>query len=125
MWADTLNLGTASGIVAVLAHLALAVVVLPQFGQHRRRALRLEAALLLSAVWAGLDAAVEQGWLGSHQWPALVLLPICDALRYGAWFSFILALIESRGDDLVAADHVASHDPLRLYAGQEERHVRA
>ena len=99
MWADTLNLGTASGIVAVLAHLALAVVVLPQFGQHRRRALRLEAALLLSAVWAGLDAAVEQGWLGSHQWPALVLLPICDALRYGAWFSFILALIESRGDD--------------------------
>ncbi|OWQ44556.1 hypothetical protein CDL60_23985 [Roseateles noduli] len=99
MWTDTLSLGAASGIVAVFAHLALAVVVLPQFGQHRRRALRLQAALLLTALWAGLDAAAEQGWLGSHQWPALVLLPICDALRYGAWFSFILALIESRDDD--------------------------
>ncbi|MFX1681100.1 PEP-CTERM system histidine kinase PrsK [Mitsuaria sp. CC2] len=99
MWANTLSLGAASGIVAVFAHLALAVVVLPQFGQHRRRALRLEAALLLTALWAALDAAAEQGWLGAHQWPVLVLLPICDALRYGAWFSFILALIESRDDD--------------------------
>ncbi len=99
MWDNALSLGTASGIVAVIAHLALAVVVLPQFGQHRRRALRLEAALLLTALWAALDAAVEQGTLAAHDWPALVLLPVCDALRYGAWFSFILALIESRGDD--------------------------
>ena len=99
MWDNALSLGTASGIVAVVAHLALAVVVLPQFGQHRRRALRLEAALLLTALWAALDAAVEQGTLAAHDWPALVLLPVCDALRYGAWFSFILALIESRGDD--------------------------
>lgn len=102
MWDNTLSLGTASGIVAVVAHLALAVAVLPQFSQHRRRALRLEAALLLTAVWAGLDAAVEQGWLGGFQWPAQLLLPLCDALRYGAWFAFILALIESRGDDGLA-----------------------
>ena len=73
-------------------------MVLPQFGQHRRRALRLQAALLLTALWAGLDAASEQGWLAGHEWPTLVLLPVCDALRYGAWFSFILALIESRDD---------------------------
>ncbi|MET0209363.1 MAG: hypothetical protein ABW220_09995, partial [Burkholderiaceae bacterium] len=96
MWEHSNSFGVASGVVAVLAHLALAIAVLPQFGQHRRRALRLEVALLLTAVWAGLDAAVQFGWLGHRQWPAQLLLPLCDSLRYGAWFAFILALIETR-----------------------------
>ncbi|MBO9685704.1 MAG: PEP-CTERM system histidine kinase PrsK [Mitsuaria chitosanitabida] len=120
MWHDSLSLGTASGIVAVVAHLALAVAVLPQFGQQRRRALRLEAALLLTALWAALDAAVEQGWLGHQQWPAQLLLPLCDVLRYGAWFAFILSLIEPRADDLAAGGgHAATGvaRPLQGLAG--------
>lgn len=114
MWDSMINLGGASGGVAVLAHLALAVVVLPQFGQHRRRALRLELALLLSALWAALDAAAQQEWLAPRDWPVQVLLPVCDALRYGAWFAFILALIESRDPDDRAGGGVAR--PLQVLA---------
>ncbi|UXH80211.1 XrtA/PEP-CTERM system histidine kinase PrsK [Roseateles amylovorans] len=119
MWESSNTLGAASGALAVLAHLMLAVAVLPQFGQHRRRAVRLEVALLLSALWAGLDAAVQIGWLGERHWPAQVLLPVCDALRYGAWFAFILALMEARptpagegavlaSPDSLPADHAAT-----------------
>lgn len=101
--APALSLGVASGMLAVLAHLLLAAVVLPQFSQHRRRALRLQAALLLTALWAGLDAAEQSGALAPRGWVALVLLPVCDALRYGAWFAFILALMSQRGKDAAGA----------------------
>lgn len=127
MWDSIISLGAAAGALAVVAHLLLAIAVLPQFGLHRRRALRLEAALLLTALWAALDAAVQQGWLAPRGWPAQVLVPVLDALRYGAWFAFILALIETPdrpADDAAPAprngastsSHAGVARPLQLLA---------
>jgi len=74
--------------------MALAVVVLPQCRRQPRRALRLEAALLLTVAWAVLDVLEQLGWIAERQALAQVVLPVVDALRYAAWFAFILALIE-------------------------------
>lgn len=87
-------LAAASGLLCLLAHLALAVVVWPQIQRQPRRALRLQAALLLTAVWAALDTVEALGWFSERGALIQLALPVADALRYGAWFAFILALVE-------------------------------
>ncbi|SEL10247.1 putative PEP-CTERM system histidine kinase [Roseateles sp. YR242] len=87
-------IATACGVLCVLAHLALAVVVFPQFQRHPRRALRLQAALLLTVAWGALDTLDQLGWIPERHVIVQVVTPVVDVLRYAAWFAFILALIE-------------------------------
>lgn len=89
-----LTLGAAAGLLAFLAHVLLAAWLWPRRRQQlqQRRAYWLEAALLATAVWAGLDAADQQGLLWDVPRFAHLVLPLLDLLRYGAWFGFILSL---------------------------------
>ncbi|QPF73679.1 PEP-CTERM system histidine kinase PrsK [Roseateles sp. DAIF2] len=89
-----INIGVASYALATLSYATLLLVYLTRLLRMRQRPARADQsfclALLLSLCWSllGLGSQAQAWWSLADFW-----LPVVDALRYGAWFAFVLLLL--------------------------------
>lgn len=92
-----LDIGAAAYSLAASAYAALLLSLAWRLRRRRQEAAPADGlfllALGLSLAWAGLGWLSTQSFAAEREFRSLYL-PVLDALRYGAWFTFVLQLLK-------------------------------